>query len=57
MGVFADATAVKYGISGRQDEYALHSYQRSAAAWELGLFDSEVVPVSVSQTQRVCTFG
>ena len=50
MGVFADATAVKYGISRQeQDEYALHSYQRSAAAWELGLFDSEVVPVSVSQ--------
>ena len=50
MGVFADATAVKYGISRQeQDEYALHSYERSAAAWELGLFDSEVVPVSVSQ--------
>ena len=50
MGVFADATAVEYGISRQeQDEYALHSYQRSAAAWELGLFDSEVVPVSVSQ--------
>ena len=50
MGVFADATAVKYGISRQeQDEYALHSYQRSAAAWELGLFDSEVVPVSVPQ--------
>ena len=50
MGVFADATAVKYGISRQeQDEYALHSYQRSAAAWEAGLFDTEVVPVSVSQ--------
>ena len=50
MGVFADATAVKYGISRQeQDEYALHSYERSAAAWELGLFDSEVVPVSVPQ--------
>ena len=50
MGVFADATAVKYGISRQeQDQHALHSYQRSAAAWEAGLFDTEVRPVSVSQ--------
>lgn len=50
MGVFADATAVKYGISRQeQDQHALQSYQRSAAAWEAGLFDTEVIPVSVPQ--------
>ncbi len=50
MGVFADATAVKHGISRQeQDQHALQSYQRSAAAWEAGLFDTEVIPVSVPQ--------
>ncbi|MDI3315560.1 MAG: acetyl-CoA C-acetyltransferase [Mycobacterium sp.] len=32
-----------------QDEYAARSHQRAAAAWKDGLFDDEVVPVSVPQ--------
>ncbi len=30
-----------------QDEYAVRSHQRAAAAWEAGRFDAEIVPVSV----------
>lgn len=52
MGVFADATAVEHGITRQeQDQHALQSYQRSAAAWEAGLFDTEVRPVSVPQSK------
>ncbi len=32
-----------------QDEFAATSHQRAAAAWKNGLFDDEVVPVSVPQ--------
>jgi len=48
MGCFADATASKYDISReQQDEYAIQSYQRTAAAWEAGKFDNEVCAVEV----------
>ncbi len=50
MGVYADATAVKYNISREeQDEFAINSYKRSAAATEAGAFKEEIVPVSVPQ--------
>ncbi|MET0474572.1 MAG: beta-ketoacyl synthase N-terminal-like domain-containing protein, partial [Mycobacterium sp.] len=32
-----------------QDEFAASSHQRAAAAWKNGLFDDEVVPVSIPQ--------
>lgn len=32
-----------------QDEFAARSHQRAAAAWKDGLFDNEVVPVSIPQ--------
>src|SRR5690606_15979115 len=32
-----------------QDAYAIQSYKRSAAAWEEGKFDEEVIPVEVPQ--------
>lgn len=32
-----------------QDEFAARSHQRAAAAWKDGLFDGEVVPVSIPQ--------
>jgi acetyl-CoA C-acetyltransferase len=48
MGVCADATANKYGFTREeQDAFAIASYQRSAAAWEAGYFNDEVVPVQV----------
>ncbi|WP_196889715.1 acetyl-CoA C-acyltransferase [Aureivirga sp. CE67] len=50
MGVCADSCATKYEISREeQDAFAVESYNRSAAAWEAGKFDNEVVPVEVPQ--------
>lgn len=50
MGVCADACATKYNFSREeQDAYAIQSYTRSAAAWDAGKFDNEVVPVEVPQ--------
>lgn len=50
MGVCADACATEYNFSREdQDAFAIQSYQRSAAAWEAGKFNNEVVPVEVPQ--------
>ena len=43
----ADFVAKKYGVSReRQDEYALQSQQRTAAAQSSGAFDAEIVPLT-----------
>ncbi|HJQ34369.1 MAG TPA: thiolase family protein [Pyrinomonadaceae bacterium] len=48
MGETAENLARKYEISrDEQDEYALRSQQRAAAAIEGGRFDAEIVPVQV----------
>ena len=50
MGVYADVTATEHNISReQQDEFAINSYKKSAAAWDAGKFDAEVVPVAVPQ--------
>lgn len=50
MGNCADNTAKEMKISREmQDEYAINSYKRSAAAWEAGKFADEIVPVEVPQ--------
>jgi acetyl-CoA C-acetyltransferase len=50
MGVFADLCATEYNITREdQDNFAIQSYERSTKAWELGKFDSEIVPVEVPQ--------
>ncbi len=50
MGNFAELCAAKYEFSREdQDNYAVQSYKRSAAAWETGKFFDEVVPVEVPQ--------
>ena len=50
MGVCADLCATEYNITREaQDNFAIHSYGRSAAAWEAGKFDAEIVPVEVPQ--------
>ncbi|MDB9899789.1 acetyl-CoA C-acyltransferase [Flavobacteriaceae bacterium] len=50
MGTYADATATKHHISrADQDAFAIESYRRSAAAWESGVMQNEIVPVSVPQ--------
>ena len=50
MGVCSDATASKYGISREeQDNFAIASYQRAAAAWEENYFQNEVIAVEILQ--------
>ncbi len=50
MGVIADRTAEKYEISREeQDEFAVNSYKRAAAATESGAFKDEIIPVEVPQ--------
>jgi len=45
----AETVAKRYGIDrDAQDEYALRSQQRTAAAQEAGKFDDEIVPVTVT---------
>src|SRR3546814_14576853 len=46
----AENRAKDYAITREQaDAYAVRSHQRAAAAWDKGLFDDELVPVSVPQ--------
>ena len=50
MGVFADATAAKYGITREeQDAFAINSYKKSATATASGLFKNEIIPVAIPQ--------
>ena len=50
MGVCAEKCAADYNITREeQDAFAIQSYKRSAAAWDAGKFDNEVVPVSIPQ--------
>lgn len=50
MGICGDMTAEETSITREeQDEYAIMSYKRAAAAWEAGNFDSEIVPVEIPQ--------
>ena len=50
MGVCADKCATECNITREdQDAFAIESYKRSAAAWEAGKFDDEIVPVEVPQ--------
>jgi acetyl-CoA C-acetyltransferase len=49
MGVCADNTAKEMKISRQdQDNYAIASYKRAAAAWAAGKFNDEVVPVEIT---------
>lgn len=50
MLLTAENVAKKFGVSREvQDEYALLSQQRTAAAQEAGKFDDEIVPISAMQ--------
>lgn len=50
MGVCADKCATENNISREeQDNFTIESYKRSAAAWDAGKFDNEIVPVEVPQ--------
>jgi acetyl-CoA C-acetyltransferase len=46
----AENLAREYGITRDEaDVYAARSHQRAAAAWAAGVFDEEIVPISVPQ--------
>ena len=48
MGMTGELVAEKHSITReQQDEYALASHRKAAAAWREGRFDAEVVPVEV----------
>lgn len=50
MGNCAELAAKKYNFSREdQDNFAITSYKRAAAAWEAGKFKEEIVPVPVPQ--------
>jgi acetyl-CoA C-acetyltransferase len=59
MGVCADNTAKEMSISRQsQDEYAINSYKRSAAAWTAGKFKDEIIPVEITDKKgNVTSFG
>ena len=48
MGNCAEETAAEFKISREeQDEHAILSYKRAAEAWKKGLFDKEIVPITI----------
>jgi acetyl-CoA C-acetyltransferase len=50
MGITAENVASRFEVTREeQDEIALISQQRAAAAWENGLFDKQIIPVTVPQ--------
>lgn len=50
MGNAAELCAKEYNISREdQDAFAINSYKKSAAAWEAGKFNDEIVPVMIPQ--------
>lgn len=50
MGNAAELCASTCGISREeQDHFAIESYKRSQAAWEIGLFNDEIIPVVIPQ--------
>ena len=50
MGNCAELCAKEKGITREaQDDFAITSYERAAAAWDAGAFNSEVVPVEIPQ--------
>jgi acetyl-CoA C-acetyltransferase len=58
MGVTAENLAERHGISREaQDEFAVESHRRAAAAREAGRFDAEIVPVEVKVKRETQEFA
>jgi acetyl-CoA C-acetyltransferase len=56
MGVTAENLAEKYEVSrAAQDEFAMRSQERAAAAIKAGKFKDEIVPVQVKQGKETVT--
>jgi len=50
MGLTAERVADEFEVSRHaQDEFALRSHQRAAAAYEKGLFQEEILPIEVEE--------
>ncbi len=57
MGVFADATAHKFGISRQQqDDYAIRSYKLAEKATKSGAFNDEIIGVEIPQKKGGSVF-
>lgn len=57
MGLHAEHIASKYEVTREdQDAFALQSQQRTVAAMEAGVFDSEIVPVTVKSRKGETVF-
>ncbi|HYV35487.1 MAG TPA: acetyl-CoA C-acetyltransferase [Gemmataceae bacterium] len=56
MGEAAEHIAAKHGITrADQDRFSAQSQQRAAAAWERGVFNAEVLPVTVGSGAKAKT--
>lgn len=54
MGLTAENVAERYGVTReQQDEYAQRSQERAVAAQEAGVFDREIVPVTLADGTKV----
>ncbi|VDK60068.1 unnamed protein product [Anisakis simplex] len=53
MGLCADIVAEEQGITREmQDKFAIESYKKSAAAWENGHMQAEIVPIEVTAGKK-----
>lgn len=53
LGEGAEILAERYGIErGAQDEFAVNSHRKAAAAWDASFFDDEVIQVAGSAVSR-----
>ncbi|MBU8906087.1 thiolase family protein [Desertibacillus haloalkaliphilus] len=58
MGITAENLVEKYKISREeQDEFALESQQKMASAMEQGLFDEQIVPITIKGRKGEVTFS
>jgi acetyl-CoA acyltransferase len=58
LGETAENVADKYGVTReRQDEWALRSHHRAAAARDAGRFDDEIVPLTTSKGEVAADEG
>ncbi|ETI27351.1 hypothetical protein G647_09541 [Cladophialophora carrionii CBS 160.54] len=52
MGLTSENVAKRYGVSREdQDAFAAESHRKASKAQKAGLFDSEIIPVKVKQTE------
>ena len=58
LGITAENVAKEYGITREmQDELALHSQRKAAAAIESGAFTAEIVPVNIVTRKKTFVFS